>query len=114
MAGLSGVSRRDEANRLMRIEVEHLNCGTMCPRGARLLAGHGGLLESTKIVAHCLLVEAGGELILVDTGFGLGDCSNPKRLRQPVRALVSPGCDEGEAAIRPGAAPRHDPPHLRP
>src|SRR5262249_51398035 len=72
-----GESIPEEANRLRRIEVHHLNCGTMCPRGARLLAGSGGLLETTKIVAHCLLIEAGGELILVDTGFGLGDCSNP-------------------------------------
>ncbi|MGC1814984.1 MAG: hypothetical protein WA696_12670, partial [Solirubrobacterales bacterium] len=59
-------------DRLDPIEVRHLNCGTMCPRGARLLSGHGGLVEPTKIVAHCLLIEADGELVLVDTGFGLG------------------------------------------
>jgi len=48
----------------------------MCPRGARLLAGRGGLLEPSTMIAHCLLLEAGGELVLVDTGFGLGDCSD--------------------------------------
>jgi ribonuclease BN (tRNA processing enzyme) len=85
----------------------------MCPRGARLLAGHGGLLETTKIVAHCLLIEAGGQLVLVDTGFGLGDCSNPKRLGQPFRALVSPACDEGESAIRQIEALGHDPADVR-
>src|SRR3954453_7206101 len=100
MAGLSGVSRRDEANRLMRIEVEHLNCGTMCPRGARLLAGHGGLLDRTKIVAHCLLIEAGGELVLVAPGSGPGNWANPKRLGQPFRWLVAPACEERESAIR--------------
>ncbi|MDP9188088.1 MAG: MBL fold metallo-hydrolase, partial [Actinomycetota bacterium] len=55
------------------MEVHHLNCGTMCPRGARLVAGRGGLLEESPIVAHCLLVEAGDELVLVDTGYGTGD-----------------------------------------
>src|SRR4249920_548738 len=85
----------------------------MCPRGARLLAGHGGLLETTTIVAHCLLIEAGGELILVDTGFGLGDCLNPKRLGQPFRALVAPACEESESAIRQIEALGHDPADVR-
>ncbi len=81
----------------------------MCPRGARPLAGHGGLLEPTKIVAHCLLIEAGDELVLVDTGYGLGDCSNPKRLGQPFRSFVRPICDERESAIRQIEALGHDP-----
>jgi glyoxylase-like metal-dependent hydrolase (beta-lactamase superfamily II) len=93
--------------------VKHLNCGTMCPRGARLLAGHGGLLEPTEIVAHCLLIEAGGELVLVDTGFGLGDCSNPNRLGRPFRALVRPRCAEGETAIRQIEALGHNPADVR-
>ena len=81
----------------------------MCPRGARLLAGHGGLLEPTKIVAHCLLIEAGDELVLVDTGYGLGDCSSPRRLGQPFRTFVRPVCDERESAIRQIEALGHDP-----
>jgi glyoxylase-like metal-dependent hydrolase (beta-lactamase superfamily II) len=85
----------------------------MCPRGARLLAGHGGLLDTTKIVAHCLLIEVGGELVLVDTGFGLGDCANPKRLGQPFRSLVSPACEERESAIRQVEALGHDPADVR-
>jgi glyoxylase-like metal-dependent hydrolase (beta-lactamase superfamily II) len=85
----------------------------MCPRGARLLSGHGSLVEPTKIVAHCLLIEADGELVLVDTGFGLGDCSDPKRLGQPFRALVRPICDEGESAIRQIEAVGHDPADVR-
>jgi glyoxylase-like metal-dependent hydrolase (beta-lactamase superfamily II) len=85
----------------------------MCPRGARLLAGHGGLLEATKIVAHCLLVEAGDELVLVDTGFGLGDCSDPGRLGQPFRALVRPICEERESAIRQVEELGHDPGDVR-
>jgi glyoxylase-like metal-dependent hydrolase (beta-lactamase superfamily II) len=85
----------------------------MCPRGARLLAGQGGLLETTKIVAHCLLIEAGGELVVVDTGFGLGDWSDPKRLGQPFRALVAPTCREQETAVRQIEALGHDPSDVR-
>src|SRR3954453_5326629 len=99
---------------LRRIEVEHLNCGTMCPRGARQFTGQGGLLETTKVVAHCLLIEAGGELILVDTGFGLGDCSNPNRLGRPFRAMSAPICEERESAVRQIEALGHDPADVRP
>jgi glyoxylase-like metal-dependent hydrolase (beta-lactamase superfamily II) len=85
----------------------------MCPRGARLLSGRGGLLEPTKIVAHCLLIEAGDELVLVDTGFGLADCSDPRRLGRRFRALVRPICDETETAIRQIEALGHDPADIR-
>jgi glyoxylase-like metal-dependent hydrolase (beta-lactamase superfamily II) len=78
-----------------------------------VLARQGGLLETTKIVAHCLLIEAGSKLVLVDTGFGLGDCADPKRLGQPFRALVSPQCEEGESAIRQIEALGHDPADVR-
>src|SRR5512144_2579730 len=85
----------------------------MCPRGARLLAGHGGLLETTKVVAHCLLIEANDGLVLVDTGFGLGDCSDPRRLGRPFRALVAPTCDAAETAVRQIEALGHDPADVR-
>jgi glyoxylase-like metal-dependent hydrolase (beta-lactamase superfamily II) len=72
----------------------------MCPRGARLLAGQGGLLATTTLVAHCLLIEAGDGLVLVDTGFGTEDIAQPKRLGQPFRALIRPQCITAEAAVR--------------
>ena len=93
--------------------VHHLNCGTMCPRGARMLAGSGGLLEETKLIAHCLLIEAGGSLVLVDTGFGTGDAADPSRLGQPFRALVRPRCDGAEAAVRQVQAMGMDPADVR-
>ena len=58
--------------------IHHLNCGTMCPRGARLLAGEGGWLASATTVCHCLLVEGAEGLVLVDTGFGIADTRNPR------------------------------------
>ena len=85
----------------------------MCPRGARLLAGRGGLLEPSRVVAHCLLLEAGGELVLVDTGFGLGDCSDPNRLGRRFRALVRPVCEESETAVRQLEGLGYDPADVR-
>jgi glyoxylase-like metal-dependent hydrolase (beta-lactamase superfamily II) len=85
----------------------------MCPRGARMLAGRGGWLARTRLVAHCLLVEAGNELVLVDTGFGTGDVANPKRLGQPFRALVQPRCEPEEPAVRQLDALGRDPADVR-
>jgi glyoxylase-like metal-dependent hydrolase (beta-lactamase superfamily II) len=89
--------------------VHHLNCGTMRPRGARLLAGRGGWLEPTRIVAHCLLIEAGDRRVLVDTGFGTGDAARPERLGQPYCALVRPDLAESETALRQVQAMGLDP-----
>ncbi|MGZ5310436.1 MAG: MBL fold metallo-hydrolase [Solirubrobacterales bacterium] len=80
--------------------VHHLNCGSMCPRGARILEGRGGWLEPSLVLAHCLLIETGRGLVLVDTGFGTGDVTDPRRLGQPFRALVRPVLEEGETALR--------------
>ena len=57
------------------MRVHHLNCGTLCPHGRRLLAGEGGLLEPATVVCHCLLIETDDGLVLVDTGFGVEDLS---------------------------------------
>ena len=65
-----------------------------------MLTGRGGLLATGRLVVHCLLLEAGDELVLVDTGFGLGDAANPKRLGQPFRAIVRPECIAAESALR--------------
>lgn len=46
------------------MKVHHLNCGTMNFPGARL-------------VCHVLLVETDNGLVLVDTGFGSHDCTDP-------------------------------------
>jgi glyoxylase-like metal-dependent hydrolase (beta-lactamase superfamily II) len=57
--------------------VHHLNCGTMCPYGGRLMHGPG----PQHLVCHCLLIETpDAGLVLVDTGFGMGDVRDPGRL----------------------------------
>lgn len=82
------------------VKVHHLNCATMCPRGGSLMGGKGGPLTPSPIVAHCLLVEAGDSLVLVDTGFGTEDVADQKRLGQPFRGLIRPKCDPAEPAVR--------------
>jgi glyoxylase-like metal-dependent hydrolase (beta-lactamase superfamily II) len=72
----------------------------MCPRGARILAGRGGLLAETRLVAHCLLIESGDGLVLVDTGFGTDDAADPGRIGAPFRAVVRPKVLESETAVR--------------
>ena len=52
----------------------------MCPYGGYLWDGVTPGLGPATIVCHCLLIEAGNSLVLVDTGFGLGDVARPRRL----------------------------------
>jgi glyoxylase-like metal-dependent hydrolase (beta-lactamase superfamily II) len=85
----------------------------MCPRGARLFAGRGGLLEKTELVAHCLLVEAKDGLVLVDTGFGTGDVLDPGRLGQPFRSVVGASPKLAETATKQLEALGHEPSDVR-
>jgi glyoxylase-like metal-dependent hydrolase (beta-lactamase superfamily II) len=78
--------------------IHHLNCGTMCPRGARMLAGEGGLLATTKLVCHCLLIEGSEGLVLIDTGFGNEDTRRPGQLGRPFNLMVRPQLDIAETA----------------
>lgn len=79
--------------------IHHLGCGTLCPRGARLIAGEGGLFARTRLVCHCLLVEGAEGLVLVDTGFGSEDVRTPGQLGRPFNALVAPRLSERETAL---------------
>jgi glyoxylase-like metal-dependent hydrolase (beta-lactamase superfamily II) len=79
--------------------IHHLNCGTLCPRGARLLVGEGGLLASARLVCHCLLIEGAEGLVLVDTGFGIEDTRRPRQLGLPFVTLIRPRLDASETAL---------------
>lgn len=80
------------------MRIHHLNCGTMCPYGGRLVSGEGGL-TGANIVCHCLLIEAGDTLVLVDTGIGLDDARHPhRRLSVPFTAAFRPQADTSETA----------------
>jgi glyoxylase-like metal-dependent hydrolase (beta-lactamase superfamily II) len=69
------------------VRVHHLNCGTMMPA----VVG--------RIVCHVLLCELEDRLVLVDTGFGLADVRDPRRLG-PARRLLAARLDEAETALR--------------
>ena len=93
--------------------IHHLNCGTMCPRGARMLTGRGGLLEPAKLVCHCLLIEGAEGLVLVDTGFGSGDVAKRRQLGAMFNALVRPVLDGSETAAAQLRARGFDPTDVR-
>lgn len=53
----------------------------MCPRGRRAVNGEGSLLDRAHLVAHCLLIETDAHgLVLVDTGIGIDDIRDSRRL----------------------------------
>jgi glyoxylase-like metal-dependent hydrolase (beta-lactamase superfamily II) len=82
------------------MRVHHLNCGSLCPHGARLINGEGGWLAPARIVCHCLAIEAGDRQVLVDTGFGLEDARNPGQLGGGFRLLMNPQPRDETTALR--------------
>ncbi|HYR24627.1 MAG TPA: MBL fold metallo-hydrolase [Aquabacterium sp.] len=62
----------------------------MCPIGRRLINGDGGWLASAELCCHCLLIEGRQGLILVDTGLGTADVSQPERLGRMFNAVARP------------------------
>ena len=106
------------------MRVHHLNCGTFCPFGGRLMDGvsRGAI---GHLVCHCLLVETDRDgLALVDTGLGLRDMREPfPRLSRLYANLLNIRFDPEQSAVRQverlvrcaRRAPRRaDPPRLRP
>lgn len=71
----------------------------MCPISRRLVNGDGGLSEPGRMVCHCLLIETDRGLVLVDTGYGLADVEDPRRLG-PLLPLLRAQLDPGETAVR--------------
>ena len=83
----------------MAVKVHHLNCGTMCPYGGKIVSGEGGW-TGALIVCHCLLVETSDSLVLIDTGMGTDDLRHPyRRLGVPFAAAFRPSGDTSEAAV---------------
>jgi glyoxylase-like metal-dependent hydrolase (beta-lactamase superfamily II) len=79
--------------------IHHLNCGTLCPYGGRLLGGEDGF-GAVEMCCHCLLIESGDSLVLVDTGFGTDDVAHPyRRLGAPFAAAFRPRAELGETAV---------------
>jgi glyoxylase-like metal-dependent hydrolase (beta-lactamase superfamily II) len=79
--------------------IHHINCGTLCPHGARLITGEGSLLAAARMVCHCILIEGAEGLVLIDTGFGLDDTRNPRQLGIPFTTAFRPRALAAETAI---------------
>lgn len=63
------------------MRVHHLDCCTMRPRGRSVLNGEGRLAERARLPSHVLLLETAAHgLVLVDTGIGVDDVRDPRRL----------------------------------
>jgi len=82
------------------MRIHHLNTGTMCPIGRRLVNGTGSLLERARMVCHCLLIETNDGLALVDTGLGLHDIREPQRLGRRWLRQTAPRLDPAETAVQ--------------
>jgi glyoxylase-like metal-dependent hydrolase (beta-lactamase superfamily II) len=55
------------------VKIHHLSCATLCPPLGRALINEAG-----SMVAHCLLIEHAGGLLLVDTGLGVAEQEDPR------------------------------------
>jgi glyoxylase-like metal-dependent hydrolase (beta-lactamase superfamily II) len=83
------------------MRIHHLNCGTTRPFGGRLVDGRGHPFRSARGICHCLLIETGQGLVLVDSGFGMTDVQRPlESLGRPFLAMSRPRLDPEETAIR--------------
>ena len=82
------------------MRIHHLNCGSLCPPGGRLFSGAGGLLSPAPICCHCLLIEGNDRLILVDTGLGVEDVNEPRRLGHLFNPIMRPRLEVAETALR--------------
>ena len=81
------------------MRVHHLSCGSFCPYGRRLVNGEGSLLATGEIVCHCLAIETDDGLVLIDTGFGIGDANNRKQLGA-YGPLLNLQISEGTTALK--------------
>jgi glyoxylase-like metal-dependent hydrolase (beta-lactamase superfamily II) len=82
------------------VRIHHLNCGSLGPRGGGLFGGAGVPLSPTPMCCHCLLIEGDDRLILVDTGLGVEDVNEPRRLGFAFNALARPRLEVAETALR--------------
>ncbi len=84
------------------VRVHHLNCISTCPLGGMWVDRRTPeLMGGGHLTCHCLLVEMGSQLVLVDTGFGLRDVADPKsRISHYFLTLLRPELREEMTAVR--------------
>lgn len=95
------------------MRIHHLNTGTMCPIGRRLVNGTGSVFQRARMVCHCLLIETSEGLALVDTGMGLGDIAHSDRLGRKWVRQTAPRLDPAETALQQVKALGYSPGDVR-
>ena len=97
------------------MRVHHLNCVSTCPVGGRLFDGHSeSMFRRGRLTCHCLLVETGEGLVLIDTGLGRFDVLDPaSRLSRFFLLLLRPEFREEMTAVRQVQRLGHDPRDVR-
>jgi len=95
------------------MKIHHLNCGAFRSFGGNALIGNAKPFEWAEGVVHCLLIETDDGLLLVDTGFGLGDCLHPTRFMRWMIALSGFSRDPAEIAFQQIHSLGYDPSDVR-
>ncbi len=95
------------------MQIHHLNCGTMNAFGVTRDDNSGGLFKRGHGVIHCLLIDTGGGLVLVDTGWGVGDCVAPSLAVRKFTSLVGCPLDLNETATRQVEARGYNPAEVK-
>ncbi|WP_236796663.1 MBL fold metallo-hydrolase [Amycolatopsis sp. GM8] len=81
------------------MRVHHFNAGTLRPLGGRLIDGRAGYLRRSELVCHCLLVDTGSELVLIETGMGSPSVQRPDWLGRPFTVLTGARPALAETAV---------------
>jgi glyoxylase-like metal-dependent hydrolase (beta-lactamase superfamily II) len=95
------------------MHIHHLNCGSMHPYGLPDRDGRGHPLRRGHGVIHCLLVETWAGLVLVDTGWGTSDYTQPSPPQRHFQYFVRCPLDPAETALHQLAALGYNPADLR-
>jgi glyoxylase-like metal-dependent hydrolase (beta-lactamase superfamily II) len=95
------------------MEIYHLNCGMMYAFGFPLDDDTGGFLKRGRGVIHCLLVDTGNGLALVDTGWGMRDCTAPSPAVRQFADIVGCARNVSETAFRQVETLGHDPAEVK-
>ncbi len=82
------------------MKVHHLNCSTIHPPCARLYDPGGKIFRRADLVCHCLLLETGDGLVLVDTGLGMRYIEHREALGKGVFFFIKAPVDPEETAVR--------------
>lgn len=84
------------------MRLHHLNCISTCPVGGKLMDGDTpSVVARGHLTCHCVLIETGRELVLLDTGLGLRDVRDPqRRLSRFFLKLLRPDFREEMTAVR--------------